>query len=186
MNKLCPEGLPKRPKIAVIGYSGSGKSTLAEFLGERFSVPVLYVDTIQFLPGWVVREADEKLALMRSFLDENSENGWVIDGNYTKLEYERRLEEADLIIFMSFSRIACFIRAYRRSRDFKNKTRPSMTEGCDEKFDREFRRWILHDGRKRAIRKRYKSTVRTYAEKSVVIKNQRRIDRFKESVARLY
>jgi adenylate kinase family enzyme len=43
-------------KIAIIGHSGSGKSTLAAFLGEKYALPVLHVDTIHFLPGWVERE----------------------------------------------------------------------------------------------------------------------------------
>lgn len=34
-------------------------------------------------------------------MDRNA--SWVIDGNYRKLEYERRLQEADRIIFMDFN-----------------------------------------------------------------------------------
>jgi len=42
-------------KIAVIGYSGAGKSTLARVLGERFGIPVLHFDTVQFTPNWQER-----------------------------------------------------------------------------------------------------------------------------------
>ena len=42
-------------KIAILGTSGSGKSTLAKRLGERYGLPVLYMDTVHFLPGWVER-----------------------------------------------------------------------------------------------------------------------------------
>ena len=40
-------------KIAILGTSGSGKSTLAKRLGERYGLPVLHMDTVHFLPGWV-------------------------------------------------------------------------------------------------------------------------------------
>ena len=80
-------------KIAILGTSGSGKSTLAKRLGERYGLPVLHMDTVHFLPGWVERPFAEEEAIVRQFLDENA-GGWVIDGNYTKTCYARRLEEA--------------------------------------------------------------------------------------------
>ena len=183
MRKAFSVNIPEKGgKIAVIGYSGSGKSTLAAFLSERFAVPVLYIDTVQFKPGWEVREHEEKLDIVRAFMDENSARGWVIDGNYRKLEYDRRMEEADLIVFMDFNRISCFIRAWKRAKRFKGKTRPSMTAGCDEKFDHEFRMWILRDGRKKEVRERYEALIKKYSEKSVVIKNQTQLERFKAAL----
>ena len=80
-------------KIAILGTSGSGESTLAKRLGERYDLPVLHMDTVHFLPGWVERPFAEEEAMVRQFLDENA-GGWVIDGNYTKTCYARRLEEA--------------------------------------------------------------------------------------------
>ena len=92
-------------KIAIIGYSGSGKSTLAKKLGEIYNAVVLHFDTIHFLPGWKEREKEEKERITREFLD--SHNSWVIDGNYSKLFYERRMLEADIIIIMLFNRFSC-------------------------------------------------------------------------------
>ena len=80
-------------KIAILGTSGSGKSTLAKRLGETYGLPVLHMDTVHFLPGWVERPFAEEEAIVRQFLDENA-GGWVIDGNYRKTCYARRLEEA--------------------------------------------------------------------------------------------
>lgn len=51
-------------KSAVVGYSGAGKSTFAAALGERLALPVLHLDTVQFLPGW--RERDWEV--VRAFL----------------------------------------------------------------------------------------------------------------------
>ena len=134
-------------KIAILGTSGSGKSTLAKRLGERYGLPVLHMDTVHFLPGWVERPFAEEEAIVRQFLDENA-GGWVIDGNYSKTCYARRLEEADKIIVLWFSPLVCLWRAIRRWQQNKGRVRESSAPGCEEKIDAEFVRWILHDGRK--------------------------------------
>ena len=83
-------------KIEIMGYSGSGKSTLCRELAERYQLPALHLDQVQFLPNWEIRPEEEKMEQVAAFLDENPK-GWVIDGNYSKLIYERRNEEADRI-----------------------------------------------------------------------------------------
>lgn len=167
-------------KIAVIGYSGSGKSTLARALGERYGVPVLHFDTIQFTPGWQERDRDEAHRMVHDFM-ENPE--WVIDGNYTKFEYERRLEEADRIVLLLFPRLACFVRAWRRFFCFRGKSRPDMTEGCNEKMDPEFMWWILWKGRTRKKRGEFQQIVEQYPGKTVVLKSQKDIDRYLEGIS---
>ena len=54
-------------KIAILGTSGSGKSTLAQTLGATYHAPVLHLDTVHFLPGWVERPLDEENAIVRRF-----------------------------------------------------------------------------------------------------------------------
>ncbi len=120
-------------KIVVNGYSGSGKSTLARRLGELYQIPVLHLDTVHWLPGWEEKAEEQERSEVRAFMDRNA--SWVIDGNYRKLEYERRLQEADRIIFMDFNRFSCLF----------------MKETC--------------------------------GEKTVVLKNQRQLDGFLESIS---
>ena len=161
-------------KIAIIGYSGSGKSTLARKLGEQYNDPLLHFGTVQFLPNWEIRSQEEKAAMTKRFLDENDQ--WVIDGNYSKLSYERRMEEADVIILLLFNKISCLYRVTRRYLKYKNSTRPDMAEGCNEKLDPEFIKWILRDGRKEESRQRYQGVLARYPEKTILIKNQRQLD----------
>lgn len=165
-------------KIAIIGYSGSGKSTMAKRISERFGLPVLYLDTVHWLPGWQEREREDSQRIVREFLDTHGE--WVIDGNYKKLEHERRMSEADYILFMDFSRVRCFFRAWKRQRRYRGKTRDSITPGCDEKFDREFRLWILRDSRTKAAVTRYRSYQAQYPEKFFRARNDREARRFFE------
>ena len=99
-------------KIAIIGYSGSGKSTTAKKLGLAYSVPVLHLDTVQFLPGWVERPLEESQQIVKSFMYHNE--NWVIEGNYSAFLQKERLEMADKIIFFDFPRRVCFPRVVKR------------------------------------------------------------------------
>ena len=60
-------------KIAVIGYAASGKSTLAARLGEMTGCPVLFLDKVQFVPGWQERDRAEARGMVEDFLNENRE-----------------------------------------------------------------------------------------------------------------
>lgn len=163
-------------KIAVLGFSGCGKSTLAARMGSRYGIPVLHMDTIQFLPGWVVRPLEEKQRLMLEFLDGNDQ--WVIDGNYSVLYQPRRLEEADRIILMEFNRFSCLYRAWKRYRTYRGQARTSMAEGCPEKLDADFVKWILWEGRSRKKKQSFRAIEAKYPGKVTVIRNQRQLDEY--------
>ena len=72
----------------------------------------------------------KKKRITENFL--NTHDSWVIDGNYSELFYERRMEEGDIIILLLFNRFSCLYRAYCRYIRYKNTTRPDMAEGCKE------------------------------------------------------
>lgn len=115
-------------RIQIIGYSGSGKSTLARKLGEKYGLPVLHLDSVQFLPNWEIRPTEEKQRIVAKFLDAN--DGWVVDGNYGKLSYERRMEEADELVIMDFGRISCLWRVVKRYRTYKTPPVPIWGKGA--------------------------------------------------------
>ena len=161
-------------KIAIIGYSGSGKSTLARKLAEIYDLPVLHFDTVQFRPNWEIRPQPSKEIMVKTFLDLHKD--WVMDGNYSKLYFERRMEEADVIIQLRFNRIASLWRVTRRYLTYKEGTRPDMAQGCKEKLDWEFITWVLWKGRSKTARQRYERVRSQYPHKTIVIKNQRQLD----------
>ena len=167
-------------KIAVMGYSGAGKSTLARALGERYGVPVLHFDQVHWAPGWQERDRVEAHRMVHQFMDNPA---WVIDGNYTNFEYQRRLEEADQIILLELSRLACFARAWRRFFHYRGKTRADMGEGCPEKMDAEFMRWILWEGRTRKKQAKFRQVAEQYPGKTVVLRTQKEIDRYLEGIS---
>ena len=167
-------------KIAIIGYSGSGKSTLARKLGAYYHIPVLHLDSVHHLPGWEARDLASEQDITHTFLKENTD--WVIDGNYSKNHYEMRMEEADMIIMLLFNRFSCLQRAHHRFRVYRNQTRPDMAEGCNEKFDRAFIAWILHGGRSKKARMRYRQVCQTYPSKTIIIKNQHQLNRLEKNL----
>lgn len=159
-------------KIAVIGYSGAGKSTLAKRLGETLNCPVLYLDKVNFLPGWQERDRDEARAMVTAFM---AQDAWIIDGNYGDLHCGLRMAEADKIIMLCLPRRVCFPRAYRRYLKSKNQVRESMAEGCEEKFDYDFAKWILKDGRSKRHRRWYRGLQEKYPKKVLVCQNSREL-----------
>ena len=164
-------------KIEIMGYSGSGKSTLCRNFSEKYDLPALHLDTVHFLPNWEVRENSEKQKLVTSFLDNHPE-GWVIDGNYTKISYDRRVEEADIVIQMLFGRLNCLWRCAKRYHDYKGRSRPDMAEGCNEKMDWAFIKWILWESRTKQAKERYQKLQKMYPGKVVVIKNQKQLNQY--------
>lgn len=164
-------------KIAVIGYSGSGKSTLSRKLGEIYGLPVLHIDTVEFKPNWVIRSLPEKQSMIAEFLSHN--DSWVIDGNYGKLLFWERMEQADKIIMMRFSRLQSFLRVIRRYQTYKGKrNRPDMAKGCHEKLDLNFIWRVVYGGRKKELHDRYQKVIDLYSKKIIHLRNQKQIDTF--------
>ncbi len=163
-------------KIAVLGYSGSGKSTLARELALIYDIPVLYLDAVQFLPGWIERGKEEALSIVGEFMRNNG--SWVIDGNYTSFYQQERLGQADAIIYMDFPRIVCLWSAIKRYVKYKNMSRESVAPGCDEKLDLEFVWWILHRGRTGKKRRYYREVISRYKDKAIVLKNRKQAEAY--------
>ena len=162
-------------KIAILGTSGSGKSTLAQTLGRKSGAAVLHLDTVHFLPGWVERPPDEENALVRQFLDTHT--SWVIDGNYTKICYDRRMAEADQIIVLWFGRFTCLRRVIARWWANRGRVRSSSAPGCEEQIDLDFIRWVLYQGRSPQKREQMLRLGQQYPEKFVFLQNQRQLER---------
>lgn len=161
-------------KIAILGYSGCGKSTLARQLGERYGLPVLHLDSVHWLPGWVEKDRALEGQEVQAFLDSHDKEGWVIDGNYSRsMLLERRCAEADQIIILELSPLVCLWRVLRRWRTWGGQTRPDMGEGCPEKVDWEFVQWVLYKGRGEKTRQRHEDLARRYPEKTRRIHTRR-------------
>jgi adenylate kinase family enzyme len=125
-------------KILIIGCSGAGKSTLSIELVERLQLPVLHLDALFWNEGWVPTPRPEFRNKLQSELEKPA---WIIDGNFNST-IEMRAQYADLIIFLDFPNWLCLSRVFKRRWMYRGKTRPDMAEGCPEKVDWEFVKFI--------------------------------------------
>lgn len=166
-------------RISIIGYSGSGKSTLAKEMAGHYHIPLLYLDTVQFIENWQERDRKEALGMVKAFMEQPE---WVIEGNYTAFAQKERLAASDYIIFLAYPRLICLYRAFKRYFKFKGRTRESMAEGCAEKIDWEFVRWILWDQRNKGHRRHFEEIADTYKDKVFVVQNQKQLDFLKEKL----
>ena len=126
-------------RVMIIGCSGSGKSTTARKLGDITGLPVTHIDTIFWQPGWLPRSYED----FRSRLVEiTATDHWIIDGNYSS-SFDERLARADTLVFLDLSTIRRTTRVLRRTIAHYGKTRIDLAEGCLERFDWHFTKFVV-------------------------------------------
>ena len=128
--------MPQR--ILIIGCPGSGKSTFARRLSAQTGLPIVHLDALYWLPGWVERSREDFDALLQ---DELEKPCWIIDGNYTRT-LAMRLEKCDAVIWLDYGRLNCLTGVLKRILTHLGRVRPDMGAGCPERFDAEFLRYV--------------------------------------------
>ena len=164
-------------RIVIIGCGGAGKSTLARQLGEKLDLPVVHLDSIFWLPGWVEMDRDE---FDRRVREEMAKEKWIIDGNYNRTMPER-IARCDTVIYLDFSRITCLYGIFKRLLTNLGKTRPDMGRGCKEKIDLEFLVWAWNYNKKHQQRY-YKLLNEAKHAETIVLKNRRMVKKFLNSL----
>jgi len=124
-------------RIVILGNGGSGKSTLARLLGERLNLPMVHLDRLFWEPGWAEPDAEQFRERVREAV---AGDAWVCEGNYARRTFDLRLPRADLVIWLDTPRLTCFMRVLLRL--LRNQPRPDRAEGCDEKLDLEFLKFV--------------------------------------------
>lgn len=165
-------------KICVIGFSGSGKSSFATKLGLHYEIEPTYIDKFQFEPGWVVRDPLIRNQMLQEVVDKDE---WVIDGNYAKAVPER-FKTADQIFIFNFNRFKCLYGALLRRIKYHKKSRRSITEGNEEKFDFEFFMWIMFQSRTKERRMFYKKLLKEYKDKTIVFTKRKQVNKYLTSI----
>lgn len=125
-------------KIVLVGSGGSGKSTLARQLGDKLKLDVYHLDALFWKPNWVGVPREEQKKVQHELVKQEE---WIIDGNYGNT-MDIRLDAADTIIFLDIHRTICVYRVFKRMMKYRNRTRPDMGEGCEERLDLNFLKWV--------------------------------------------
>lgn len=128
-------GIGKR--ILIIGSPGAGKSTLSMKLSRITGLELYHMDRLYWLPGWIPVQDDIFVERLRSVLSGES---WIIDGNYQN-SLQQRIERSDTIIYLDYRRSICLFRSLKRT-FISSGQREDITEGCEEKLDIKFLKWI--------------------------------------------
>ena len=158
----------KMERIIIIGCGGSGKSTLSKQLGEKLHLPVVHIDQLYWRDNWTHVSKEE---LERLLVEEAQKNAWIIDGNYNRT-LQTRLARCDTIIYLDYSRFTCLRGVLKRIITTYGQVRSDMGEGCPERFDLEFMRWVWNFNKNH--RKRYNEILKEQREKQIFIFHNRR------------
>jgi len=130
----------------VVGSGGAGKSTFARALHDFTGLPLIHLDREHWQPGWVEPPRDEWRRTVEGLARRDR---WIIDGNYGGT-LEIRVARADTIVFFDFPRWLCLWGVVKRR--VMRGARPDMAEGCPERLDLAFLRWVW--GYRRSARPR--------------------------------
>ncbi len=166
-------------RILIIGCGGAGKSTLARLLGDKLGLPVVHLDSIFWKPGWVEMDRDEFDARVR---EELMKEKWIIDGNFNRTMPER-IKYCDTIIYLDFSRMACLLGVLKRVITTYGTVRPDMGEGCPERFDLDFLKWVWNFNKEKR-EKYYRLLNEVEGVETIVLKNRRAVKKFLKELER--
>ena len=164
-------------RVLIIGCGGAGKSTLARQMGEKTGLPVVHLDKLFWHPNWVESSKEE---MDGKIMAELIKPQWIMDGNYSRTLTER-IKYCDTIIYMDFSRMACVLGVLKRIITTYGTVRPDMGEGCPERFDLDFLKWVWNFNKNK--RERYYSILNEVeGVETIVLKNRRMVKRFLKSL----
>jgi adenylate kinase family enzyme len=127
-----------RRRIMVVGSGGAGKSTFARELAGRTGLPLIHLDRDYWRPGWMPTPHDEWAEHVREL---SRGDAWIIDGNYGG-SLSIRVQRCDAIVFFDMPRLTCVGGVLQRWLGHRFRPRPDLPEGCPEKIDMAFLRWI--------------------------------------------
>lgn len=165
-------------RIIVAGVSaGAGKSTFARKLGDQLDLEVHHLDAYFWKPGWKERDKQEFEGIQRKLV---SGERWIIEGNYGGTMHIR-FAQADTFIYIELPLVVCVYRVLKRWIKGRGKTRPDMAEGCPEKMDKAFLKFIIttYSARKGAMRTRAAEFEASAPNrKSLILQSQKQIDDF--------
>jgi adenylate kinase family enzyme len=125
-------------RVLIIGCSGAGKSTLARKLCVALGLPLIGLDRVYWRAGWIEPSPAEWRQAVSQLV---AEPAWVMDGNYAAT-FDLRMPRADTLVWLDFPRMTCLRRVIFRALMGYGRTRPDLPEGCPEKIDLTFWRWV--------------------------------------------
>lgn len=182
VNTLIASARMKTPmrNVLVIGSSGAGKSTFARQLGERLGIEAIHLDAAFWKPGWVESNDEEFREKVAALV---ARDRWVMDGNYSHT-LDLRLPKTDTIIYLDIPRHICVWRVAKRVVRTYGRSRPDLGEGCPERLDPAFLKWVWDYPKEREAKNQAILDEQRAEKQVIVLRNSSEIQGFLANIER--
>jgi adenylate kinase family enzyme len=159
-------------RVLVLGSPGAGKSTFARRLSGRTGLPLIHLDRHFWRSGW----AEPPPAEWRRQVEELARQPrWIMDGDYSRT-LDIRLPRADTAFLLDTPRWLNISRVLWRVVRGYGRTRPDLADGCPERFDWEFLRYVWSYPQK--LRPRIAAMLEAYHGEVVTLRSRREIENY--------
>ena len=165
-------------RILIIGNSGGGKSTMAAKMAQILDLPLIHLDTHFWQPGWTEPPDEEWHEIVKSLI---SREKWIMDGNFSGT-LTIRAERADTIILLDMPRYVNMTGIFRRVIKYYGKRRPDLPDGCPEKFDWQFTKWVWNFKKNSRPKMMAKLEPFRSSKNIITLKSRKEVNKFVENL----
>lgn len=116
-------------KLIILGLSCSGKTTISNQLSKILKTPCYHLDSYYWEGCWI-KKSDFNINEIINMKE------WIIDGNYYKEEFIRRLNESDFIIYLNVCLIKRLCRMVKRH--IRYKKNPDLLDPISNRINLKF------------------------------------------------
>lgn len=162
----------------IIGCCGAGKSTLSRKLHAITKLELIHLDREYWQPNWT---ETNKVVWKQKVQKLVAKPEWIIDGNYGST-MDIRIEKADTIIYLNYPTWKCLWRVIGRILKNWGTARPDMNEGCKERFDFPFLKYVATFKRKQGKKIREKLAAEQGNKQIFIFRNDKEVDIFLENL----
>jgi adenylate kinase family enzyme len=102
-------------RIHVIGNSCSGKTALASRLSKALDLPLVELDALNWLPGWVGLNATDPTRFERRIREATAGDAWIVAGSYSGFSQRVFWPRLQTLIWLDLPLPTLLWRVVRRS-----------------------------------------------------------------------
>jgi adenylate kinase family enzyme len=102
-------------RIQIVGNSCAGKSTLAATLAGILDIPLVELDALNWLPGWVGLSQTDPAAFEARIREATAGDAWIVAGTYRAFSQRAFYERLETIIWLDLPMPQLLARVLTRS-----------------------------------------------------------------------